>query len=162
MKPLQIDSALYAWKDNYQFWGLSGSYVDDTIRVGNKKFQEHYKKIDESFDMHHKEYLPFTFSKFKLDLTLEEEQDLVMSQSNYLKTPKPISLDGDYSNFCSARMKLAWLLHTRPDVHFEVSQAAQITEKMFDDEREKHIKSLNQIVKYATENDISIVFPRLD
>lgn len=54
-----------------------------------------------------------------------------------------LSLQSTFSEFRSERQKLAWLVHTRPDLACAVNQAAQVTEKEF---LEKDIINLNRVV----------------
>lgn len=85
-----------------------------------------------------------------------------MDQLAYVSSVKPLPTDASFSNFRSARMKVAWLAHTGPDVLFEVSQLAQVTGFIFGANFKKEIKALNNALKYVHENPVTIAFPKLD
>lgn len=85
-----------------------------------------------------------------------------MDQQKYLDTLKPLPIDSTFSDFRSGRMKLAWLSHTLPYVQYEVSKFAQVTEDMFINDSQRHLKRLNKTVKYALGNPVSIAIPSLD
>ena len=59
-------------------------------------------------------------------------------------------------------MKLAWLANTRPDLAFEISQIAQVTRAMFDQDMTKHCKRLKKAIKYAHYNKASTRIPKGD
>lgn len=66
MKPLRSDSAPYTLMIVGLLQGLSGTYVDDLLRCGNKAFSEIGKKTAETFEMAHEEHIPCTFTGFQL------------------------------------------------------------------------------------------------
>lgn len=59
-------------------------------------------------------------------------------------------------------MKLAWSASTRLDCPFEISQLEQVTEEMFDKNKNKRVRQLSPAVGYAVENCISLKRPKLD
>ena len=58
MRPLLIESALYAFIVDGHLKGLSGTYVDDPIRAGDKEFKKLSNATAEKFDMADEEHLP--------------------------------------------------------------------------------------------------------
>lgn len=50
----------------------------------------------------------------------------------------------------------------QPDCLFEISQLAQVTETMFNEGKESHIRRLNKAVKYAIDNRVYVKVPKLD
>ena len=141
MKPLRSDSALYTYKINGLFKGLSGSYVDDRIRAGDQDFWKMSKRTCERLEMADNGSPPCTFNGFRLELG--ESSSLSTDQHSYVKGTLPLRLDARFSDFASLRMKLAWLTHTHSDCSCEVSQMAQVTRERFDLEPSKVIKNCN-------------------
>lgn len=84
------------------------------------------------------------------------------NQHTYMKNLQPLPLHVSFTEFHSSRMELAWLIHTRPDVSFGVSQMAQVTEVIFAKNSYVEIKLLDQTVNYVLNNPVSIVVPKLD
>ena len=59
------------------------------------------------------------------------------------------------------RMRLAWLLNSRPDCLFAIAQIAQITESMFKSNHAEFIMKMNRSTQYATKIPVGILIPRL-
>lgn len=74
-------------------------------------------------------------------------QCFTIHQSVRFKTLRLVSINADFFTFCFGRMKLAWLLRTRPEVLCETSKVAQVTEKSVWKDKVVHIKSLNSGIK---------------
>ena len=70
------------------------------------------------------------------------DQDFYMS-----KIEKNLS-NAAFSKFASMRMRSAWLKNTRPDIVFKISQIAQRTQAMYENEIIKHFKRLNKGIKH--------------
>ena len=87
---------------------------------------------------------------------------LTMDQSFYLKELEELSHESDFSSFRSMRMKVAWLANTRPDLLFEISQLAQITQSMFEQDAKAFLKRLNGVIRYAHKNVAHLKFPSLE
>jgi len=51
---------------------------------------------------------------------------------------------------------------TRPDCLFEISQLAQVTEKIFEEDRRGTIRRLNRAIKYAVDNRFTLKVPKLE
>lgn len=64
MTLLHTDSSLYILKSSNTLEGLSGTYVDDSIRAGTKTFQKGYETIHERFEMTEDMDLLISFSGF--------------------------------------------------------------------------------------------------
>ena len=76
---------------------------------------------------------------------------------------KPIASGSDFSTFRSARAKLFWSCQTCPDISCSVALLAQVTEEIYLEEREKHIKKLNSVVSHLEKNPKFILrYPKLD
>lgn len=68
------------------------------------------------------------FLGFQVD---QVENELKAHMSLYISCLKQLSIDAKFTSICSKRMKLLWLLRSRPDLHFEVSQLLQATGNIF-------------------------------
>lgn len=141
--------------------GLSGTYVDDMLRSGERGFRDLAKSTSKKFDMAEDEKPPCTFTGFCITFDDKGEQ-LQLNQQAYVKKLKPLGVAATFSDFASLRMKLAWLSHSRPDVLFEVAQLAQVTFDLFKEERTAIIKRTNRTVIYAQHQSVVIKFPILD
>ena len=87
---------------------------------------------------------------------------LFMYQKCYLEREKPITDDATHSDFASLRMKLEWLSHTRTDCVSEVSQLAQMIEKVFTEKPRTLVKRINRVGKFSRESPLNMRFPKLD
>jgi hypothetical protein len=86
-----------------------------------------------------------------------------VNQTQYLRSLKFLPSDASYEEFRSARMKLMWLVHSRPDVAYSSATAAQVTGEQWDSSRGNSIKRLNATVKRLhNSREESMFFPRLD
>lgn len=59
-------------------------------------------------------------------------------------------------------MEFAWLANSRPDCLFSISQLAQVTDEMFQQNLPLHIRYLNTAFKFAIDNPVSLAILRLD
>lgn len=160
MKPLRSDSALYSLMVDGLLQGLSGTYMDDLLRCGNKRFAELGKKTNTRFEMADNEKPPCTFTGFNLSRT--DEGTIELHQNTYVESLRPMPVDATWKDFASTRMKLAWLANSRPDCLFEIAQLAQITFERFSNSRKDIIKQANRAIQYAREHLVAIPFPKLD
>jgi len=142
MKSLRSDSALYALMIDGILYGLSGSYVDDLLRCGDKKLRKFGRRTNERFDMAEDEEPPCTFTGFRLHKG--KDGDLELEQKEYVEKLKPVPEDGTWKDFSSARMKLVWLANSRPDCTYEVAQLAQVTFAQFTEKRHEIIKRVKK------------------
>ena len=60
------------------------------------------------------------------------------------------------------RMKLAWMVNTRPDVAVDISQLAQITEDTYGNDSKYAVKRFNSAITYANANLLHIKYPQMD
>lgn len=108
------------------------------------------------------EIIPCEFSGFALDYN--ENNLLLQHQTHYRKRFETIEINDAsvYSKFRSTRMKLGWLANTRPDCLFEISQLAEATEEIFEQNPKERNKGRNRCVCYERDNNVSIKFPKRD
>lgn len=114
----------------------------------------------EKFDMADDKEIPCNCTGFSL--SRENFECIKLAQEEYTRGLRPIPEDGDYRCFASARMKLAWLAHSRPDVLYEVSQLAQVTREYFEEERRTVIRRVNKVIAFVKSKPLAISFPKLD
>jgi hypothetical protein len=85
-----------------------------------------------------------------------------VNQAQYLHSLKVLPTDASYEDFRSARMKLAWLVHSRPDVSYCAATAAQVTPDLFQASTNA-IRRLNSSIKRLHESpNEALRFPILD
>ncbi len=161
MTPLRSEPALYLKLEGDKVIGLSGLYVDDLLRAGNQSFGAQSRKKHEVFDMgEEEEELQCTSTGFELHR--DGHGNIRQHQTPYLRQLECLSRDATLSEFRSMRMKLAWLSHTRADCLFEISQLAQITEKIFNNEKSGCIRRLNKAARFALKHSLIISISKLD
>ena len=90
---------------------------------------------------------PFTFSGLKISPC--DEHAHTTYQKFYIPKLEELERSITFSEYRSMRMKLGWLPNSRPDMQFETSQLAQVTQVMLEKELNKHVKRLNPLVRYA-------------
>lgn len=159
MTPSKLDAAFYYLLENKILVGLSGTYVDDLLRAGNRQFRQNTTKTTNKFDMTKDSPLPFKHTDFSL--SRDSENNVIIDQHHYLRKLECVPLGSAVKSFRSIRMKLAWLSKSRPDCLFEIAQLAQVTEEMFLQQPSAYIRRLNKAIKYATDNRIALKIPKL-
>ena len=171
MMPFRIESALCAFmvdghlKEDHPHrfliapW-LSGTYVDDLIRAGDKEFKKQSNATAEKFDMADEEHPLCSFTGCRLEK--DENGTLSIDQKSYVKSIRPLSTDAIYSDFASLQMKLSWLTHTQTDCCYEVSQLAQVTKEKFETELRTIMQSCNKLVKHVHDQALKIKIPKLE
>ncbi len=160
MTPKRTDPALYLKSRDGEIEGISGTYVDDFIRIGRKSFRTHADQTGIKFDMAETQETPCTFTGFRL--LQGPQHSLIMHQDEYISFLRPLPLESDFSSFSSLRMKLAWLTHTRPDCAFVVSQLAQVTQDKFKTDHKETVKICNNLLKHLRNVPVKLKFHSLD
>ena len=59
-------------------------------------------------------------------------------------------------------MRLAWLCNSRPDLQYELSQLAQVTQLRYDEEKKNIVRKINNSASYVLESPAQIKFPELN
>ena len=132
----------------------------DLLRAGKQEFKELCQKTHHRFETSGDDSLPLTFAG--LTVSKKHEGFLTIDQTFYLQKLECIESTSTFANFRSMRMRVAWLANTRPDLQFEISRLAQVTEVIFKQDAAAHVKKLNFIVRYAHDNIAHLPFPKLD
>ena len=139
---------------------MNGSYVEDLLRVGNREFRDLWSHTHRRFETSGDDDLPVTFAGF--EIARESDGSFTIDQTFYLKRLEQLDLSSTFENFRSLRMKVAWLANTRPDLQFEISQLAQVTQERFAKESKEFLKRLNSATRYAYDNVAHLKFQMLD
>lgn len=92
--PLRSDPALYILLKEVLLKGLSGGYVEDFLRAGNKDFEDISRRTLQWFDMDDDQMLPCTFTGFALR---RDENDIIFQdQHEYLRNLEEINSSSSY------------------------------------------------------------------
>jgi DNA polymerase III alpha subunit len=69
-----------------------------------------------------------------------------MNQKKYANLLKTLLQASTYKQFQSMRQKMQWLGHTRPDIACSTAKLSQVTESIFNKERQDCVKQLKKTV----------------
>lgn len=147
MTPLTSDPALY-YKRNPggTLSGLLGAYVDDAFMGGDASFQTLTNKTLDRFQAKERKLDNTEFVGVRVSTSTGKAHHFTLDQVAYTDKLTMLPADATFQTYISARAKVAWLVHTRPDLSCGVNQAAQVTEEMFGPDA---ISALNALVKKA-------------
>ena len=159
MIPTKCDPSLYFSFRNGDLIGMNRSYVDDLLRAGTFKLRSQCERTHAKFETTGDERLPITFAGFRI--SADNHNLFTIDQYFYLPKLEQLDVSIGFPESRSMRMKIAWLANTRPDMQFEISQLAQITEERFYSNSSGFVKRMNQLVRYAHDNVAHLKFPKL-
>ena len=152
-----LDLSFFYKLEDGKLQGMSGIVVDDGLHAGNAQFREANKRIEQTFKSTPPEEGTFRFAGVSIS-TVEDK--VLIEQTKYAERSKILPLDATYSDFRSARQKLMWLTHSRPDILCGVNKCTQVTEKEFCKES---ILFINRIIRYILkETRRSLNYRKLD
>jgi Reverse transcriptase (RNA-dependent DNA polymerase) len=124
MKTLTTDNSLWMkFAENVQE-GISGVYADDVVQTGTAEFDILTNQLSANYDAKTKEYGDGRIAGIEFQ---SDNDGIRVNQSQYLLSLRPLPTDASFEDFRSARMKLMWLVHSRPDVAYSAASAAKIT-----------------------------------
>ena len=153
MTSVIVDPSLYCYFEDDQLILINWSYVDDLLRAGTDEWQTHSDATHERFETIGKQQVPFTFAGMHItesDNMYHRDQDL------YMNKIEQIPYNAEFSKFASMRMRLAWLVNTRPNVVLEISLIAQVIRAMYEKHMSTHCKRLYKEIKYVHDHEASI------
>jgi len=158
MQQANGDFSLYFHNVGKKLTGMSRTYVDDILRTGNEDFKRSSMAATYSkFDAKDPIFNDFTFTGIHLSGTKEYRK---LSQERYILRLSRLAREATYEQFRSCRHKLAWTVHTRPDIAFAVSKLAQVTAENFD---HSAIRNYNKLLKHLhSTKGIVLEYPKLD
>ena len=162
MEQASGDFSLFFKRIANRLLGLSGTYVDNILRTGDRMFEKKSSEINgQTFDAKPSEIPPMHFVGMKISEQPENGSICRrIDQMKYIDRLKLLLKDTDFAGFRSMRAKLAWVVHSRPDIACAVAFASQITESTYNN---GSYKLLNKIIKHLRmTKDICLKFPKLD
>jgi hypothetical protein len=93
----------------------------------------------------------------------EKDGRIYLTQEVYARSLKHLLCGDTFVAYRSRRMEVAWLVHTRPDIAYEVARAAQVTETQFEKNPSLFIEELNDIITHVKSDlKAGIIFPVID
>jgi Reverse transcriptase (RNA-dependent DNA polymerase) len=161
MVELQSEPALYAKFTEDVIRGVTGLYVDDTISAGTNEYEAWTKKKS-AFETQPREFDQGNIlgQQFSRDV---QTGRITLTQEAYARKLKHLQIGESFAAYRSHRMEVAWLVHTRPDIAYEVARGAQVTESQFGKDPSLFINDLNNVITHI-QSDVKsgIIFPRID
>lgn len=138
--------------------GISGTYVDDILRVGNQAFHfEATQKSESSFDL--KPFITLLFRFAGIEVKKDGNWH-TLSQADYFENLKLASGNTKLDEFRSIRAKIAWVANTHPDVPCAIAFTAHITEK---NSKNSSHKILNKTIRHLkTSKDLCLRYQKLE
>lgn len=127
MKQFTTDVALYQWVAHGILRCMSGSYVYDLIRCGDKDFRELPKKTSDRFEMTDESKFPIPFKEFVLEN--DEGGSTIMDHNNPFRKLECLPGDSSFSMFRSVRRKITSIIKSLPDCLSEISRLVQVAGK---------------------------------
>jgi len=138
--------------------GMSVTWLGDILRSGNTPCMKYsIEAIHSAFDAKDAIFNEFTFTGIRISGTKEH---LKLSQGKYIAGLPCLEKEENYDQFRLCRHKLAWTIHTRPDVAYAVSNKENVTYVSYN---QKAIKNYNKVVKHLHPSQDSVLeYPKLD
>lgn len=149
MKNTTGDLSLYKKHIAGRLVGISGVYVDDIIVTGSQEFRNFTARTNQAFDSKYAcvgnvSFMGVQFQTDKKSKKIEMEK--------YISTIAFLEVPSDFKSFNSTRHKLAWVLHTRPDIACAVAKLRQITESQYDEVFHAKGKQRDSVLKSTRSN----------
>jgi hypothetical protein len=124
MNTLTTDNSLWMKFTENILEGISGVYVDDVVQDGTAEFGRLTNQLSVNYNAKANIYGDIRIADIEFQ---RDKYGIRVNQSQYLRSLRPLPTDASYKDFRSARMKLMWLVHSKPDVAYCAASAAQIT-----------------------------------
>ena len=128
LKPSAADQSLHFHFGNEDLAGINGTYVDDVLPCDTSYFEKIQAYLRSVRNYWHGE-LPITFASLNIHRKLDSSYSI--DKLLYHRKLEHLPATATFSAYRSMRMKLAWIINTRPDVAVDISQLAQITEDTY-------------------------------
>ena len=159
MKQSTGDFVLFFRRAMKKLISISGSYVDEVWQTGTqeekKRIQDEFRKV---FDVKISNAKKFMYTGIECDNRNKTERKL--SQEHYISRLHFLKKNSSFPEFSSLRAQLAWVVHTRPDIAFAVSFAAQFTETMHNTTCNQVLKSILRHLQASVDRELK--YPKLD
>ncbi|OSX76619.1 hypothetical protein BU14_0183s0011 [Porphyra umbilicalis] len=132
MMPLTSDPALYVkWQPEHTLSGLLGAYVDDCLMGGDDAFAALTQRTLTRFQGKPRMLDNAEFVGVHITTVASGVPHFAIDQRAYVDNLERLPLDASFTMFLSARARVAWLTHTRPDLCCGINLAAQVTEATY-------------------------------
>lgn len=150
-----VDAALYyTQSENVTLRGLTGNYVEDALHSEDGVFLKQSDKILEKFEYSYRQ-----MDKMKFSVFYSDRIGILMHQWSDTYKIQALPITDTFAEFRSARSRLTWIVHTRPEIMCSVAFATQETESSF---VVKSMKLHNRVVLHLRKTKyLKIAFPRL-
>lgn len=154
MQKCKLDKSLYFKRDSVENGPpcIIGQYVDDSIICGDSSFEMATEATLSKFECRARNYLPIRFAGVYVS---RMGSNIVLDQAEYVSKLNLLPDTCTFAEFRKLRAQLAWVMHTRPDICFNVSTSAQVTEERF---RSDHIKKMNTVVRHLRRYPLKLTF----
>jgi Reverse transcriptase (RNA-dependent DNA polymerase) len=158
MKQTKGDFSLFFKHVANRLVGLSGSFVDDLVRAGTLNFKTQSNATTQSrFDIKPPTENDFTFIGIEIHSRKGNKR---MSQASYVDRLTFVQQRCKFEDICTVRAKLAWAVHTRPDISYSVSRLALTTASSFDAHT---VVFANKVIRHLKLNPkLALRYPELD
>ena len=154
----RIDLSLFYQRKNETLVGLSGTCVDDSIHAGKDEYLTLTEKSQQRFLSRERKFDTFDF--IGAHIATNPDGSFSQSQQLHISRLSELPLTASFDEFRSARAKIPWITHTRPEHAYYAQSSAQITEQLFNS---THIKEYNSTVRALKENkEKDLQYQRLD
>jgi len=161
MMPLTSDPALYVkWQPEHTLSGLLGAYVDDCLMGGDDAFAALTQRTLTRFQGKPRMLDNAEFVGVHITTVASGVPHFSIDQRAYVDNLERLPLDASFTMFLSARARVAWLTHTRPDLCCGINLAAQVTEATYS---VTAVRALNALMGRAQKGrDLALTYPPLD
>ena len=133
--------------------------MDDVIQDGTPEQKRRLQALfAREFDIKLSDTKMFTYVGLECDSTDPSER--LISQEKYIGRLQYLQYIASFTAYRSKRPRLAWLVHTRPDIACAVSMAAQVTAESHSLECNRSMNSIVTHIKKTCE--LRLTFPKFD
>ena len=115
------------------------SYVNELLQTGTNECKTHSDDTLERFGATRNQQAPFTFAGMYIT---ESDKMYHIDQEFFMSKIEQIPSDAEFIKPASMRINLALYAKNRPDIVFQISQIAQVTQAMYERDVTKHCKRL--------------------
>lgn len=147
--------------DDRDFDGAQAILVDDTLGTGSEDFARDEMKTGQVFQTKTRiMQLPFKFNGAYIEQSDLARHAIRMHQIPYTSQLGQLKKDYGSDDFATLRGQVAYAAAcTRPDVSFISAKLAQLNPESTN---EDHVKLLNHAVKHLPNQELGLVFRKLD
>ena len=151
IEPAQHPRRIFDFHDSFRRAapGIIATYVDDTLIVAPLRVPHHLRPDRHALRIKPPVVGKFTFAGIDIATT---EVGFTATQQRAAALLRPLPHEATFRDFKSRLMEAAWLQQTRPDLAYTSATLAQVTETRWSVNKDKFIKSINKLIKRATDD----------